>query len=262
MQEEPGEDDGEEGRGQFAMLKKVGIKVKDDQSGALMHNKFVIFDKQVVWTGSTNLTVNDNFRNNNNVIVIKSPEVALMYEREFAEMWAGLFGPTSPSMANQQSITLDGSPIQILFASEDKAMNYLIPLVKSAKQNIRIMAFSFTHDKLGEAVLGRAKAGVDVNVIFETSGSKTKYSELTRLYCAKLPVRQDGNPGNFHHKVIVIDDEIVVTGSLNFSENADESNDENVVVITNRAIAALYVQEFERRWAEAREPDAESITCP
>jgi phosphatidylserine/phosphatidylglycerophosphate/cardiolipin synthase-like enzyme len=253
--------DGEEGHGQFAMLKKAGIKVKDDQSSALMHNKFVIFDKQMVWTGSSNLTVNGNFRNNNNVIVIKSPEVAAMYEREFAEMWAGQFGPTSPSTANQQSTTLDGTPIQVLFAPEDKVMNYLVLLVKSAKKDIAIMAFSFTHDKLGEAVMGRAKAGVDVNVIFETSGSKTRYSELTSLYCARVPVRQDGNPGTFHHKVIVIDDEIVVTGSLNFSASADEDNDENVVVVTNRAIAALYLQEFERRWVEAREPDAESITC-
>ncbi|MBN1886918.1 MAG: hypothetical protein JW850_02975 [Thermoflexales bacterium] len=253
--------DGEAGRRQFAMLKKAGIKVKDDQNSALMHNKFVIFDQQVVWTGSSNLTTNGNFRNNNNVIVIKSPQVALMYEREFAEMWAGQFGPTSPSTANQQSLTIDGTSIQVLFAPEDKVMNYLIPLVKSAEKNIRVMAFSFTHDKLGEAVLGRSKAGVDVAVIFETSGSKTRYSELTRLYCARVPVRQDGNPGTFHHKVIVIDEEIVVTGSLNFSESADTSNDENVVVITNRTIAALYLQEFERRWAEAGEPDAESITC-
>jgi phosphatidylserine/phosphatidylglycerophosphate/cardiolipin synthase-like enzyme len=84
---------------------------------------------------------------------------------------------------------------------------------------------------------------------------------LTRLFCADVPVRQDGNPGTFHHKVIVIDGETVVTGSLNFSENADSSNDENVVIIQNRAIAARYLEEFERRWQEANDPDPNDLTC-
>jgi phosphatidylserine/phosphatidylglycerophosphate/cardiolipin synthase-like enzyme len=76
-----------------------------------------------------------------------------------------------------------------------------------------------------------------------------------------VAVRQDGNPRTFHHKVFVIDDKIVVTGSLNFSNNADDSNDENVVVVTNTDIATLYLQEFERRWAEATEPDAADMNC-
>mgnify|MGYP000122185702 CR=1 FL=1 len=251
--------DEEKGHGQFAMLKAAGIEVRDDGRSALMHNKFWIFDGQIVWTGSTNVTKNCNFRNNNNVIVLKSPQVAAIYEREFDEMWAGQFGPRSPSTADQQSVVIEGTPIQILFASEDKAISHLIPLVEAAQKDIRIMAFSFTHDALGKAVLARAQAGVDVQSIFETRGSETAYSELTILFCAGYPARQDGNPGTFHHKVLVIDDEIVVTGSLNFSDNADTGNDENVVIITNKEIATLYLQEFERRWAEATVPT--KITC-
>jgi phosphatidylserine/phosphatidylglycerophosphate/cardiolipin synthase-like enzyme len=74
-------------------------------------------------------------------------------------------------------------------------------------------------------------------------------------------VRQDGNPRTFHHKVFLIDDEIVITGSLNFSENADDSNDENVVIVANGDIAAQYLGEFERRWAEAEEPDRADMNC-
>lgn len=255
------EADVEEGHGQFAMLKKAGIQVKDDGRGALMHNKFWVFDGKRVWTGSTNVTQNCNFRNNNNVIVIHLPEVAAMFEREFQEMWDGEFGPTSPSTANEQQVTIEGTPLQILFASEDKAISQIIPLIKGAKRSIRFMAFSFTHGDLGAAVLAGARAGVDVQGIFETRGSETEYSQLPPLYCAKVPVRQDGNPGTFHHKVFVIDEQIVVTGSLNFSDNADESNDENVVIVTNKEIAALYLQEFERRWAEATEPKAADMKC-
>jgi phosphatidylserine/phosphatidylglycerophosphate/cardiolipin synthase-like enzyme len=236
--------DEDEGHGQFAMLERAGIEVKDDGRSALMHNKFIIFDGQTVWTGSTNLTQNGNFRNNNNVIVIRSTKVAEMFEREFSEMWEdGEHGPKSPSTVELQSTRIDGTPVQ------------------GAQKSIRFMAFSFTHDELGAAVLERAEAGVDVAGIFETRGSETEYSELAPLFCAGVPVRQDGNPGTFHHKVIIIDEQIVITGSLNFSENADESNDENVVILTNSDIAKQYLLEFERRWAEAKAPDKADMNC-
>jgi phosphatidylserine/phosphatidylglycerophosphate/cardiolipin synthase-like enzyme len=160
-----------------------------------------------------------------------------------------------------QSTVVGRTPVQVLFAAEDEAISHLVPLVEGAQESIRIMAFSFTHDALGEAVLQRAQKGVDVMGIFETRGSETEYSELTILYCAKVPVRQDGNPGTFHHKVIVIDERILITGSLNFSNNADESNDENVVVIESKTISDKYLQEFDRRWDEAKDPDPGDIQC-
>jgi len=255
------EADEEEGHGQFEMLEDAGIPIKDDHRGALMHNKFWIFDGATVWTGSTNITKNGNFRNNNNVIVIDSTRLAAIYEREFEEMWSDEFGPTSSSTLGQQTVTVNGTPIQALFAPEDEVVAQLAPLIESAQSKIRFMAFSFTHDDLGEAVLARANAGVDVRGIFETRGSETEYSEMPRLYCADVPVRQDGNPGTFHHKVFVIDEKIVVTGSLNFSNNADESNDENVLIITNADIAAQYLSEFEARWAEAEPPDPADMSC-
>ena len=88
------------------------------------------------------------------------------------------------------------------------------------------MAFSFTHDGLGDAVLERARDGCQVRGIFEARGSNTPFSELRRFYRANLSMRQDGNPRCFHHKVFILDERIVVTGSFNFSVNANESNDE------------------------------------
>jgi phosphatidylserine/phosphatidylglycerophosphate/cardiolipin synthase-like enzyme len=248
----------------FPKMEDGGVGVKDDGRSALMHNKFWIFDGEVVWTGSTNITQNGMFRNNNNVIVIHSPELAAIYENEFQEMWSlGEFGTTSTSSPlAEQHVVINGTDIQALFAAEDEAMQYIIPLVENAKHQIVFMAFSFTQEELGQAMLQRAENGVEVTGIFEKRGSETEYSRLTPFYCAGLKMRQDGNPGTFHHKVIIIDGEIVITGSLNFSENADSSNDENVLVIKNKDIAALYLEEFDRRWSEGEEPDPGDITCP
>lgn len=255
------EADEEEGHGQFAMLEEAGIEVQDDGRSALMHNKFWIFDEAIVWTGATNITVNGIFKNNNNVIVLYSPAVASIYEQEFAEMWGGEFGPRSPSTVDDQTASIEGTDVQVFFAAEDDVVSHLVPMIAEAQQSIRFMAFSFTHDDLGEAMLERAEAGVDVQGIFETRGSETEESEMRRLYCADVPVRQDTNPTSFHHKVIVIDDEWVITGSLNFSQNADTSNDENVVVIAHKDIAAEFLAEFETRWEESEDPEAVDMDC-
>jgi len=254
--------DEEPGHGQFAMLKKAGIEVRSDNRTALMHNKFWIFDGKILWTGSTNITENGIFKQNNNTIVIHSPELATMYEREFQEMWDGKFGPTSPSQLNDQTMVLNGSQIAVIFTSEDPALEKaIIPIVKSAKKSIRFLAFSFTDYPLADAMSQRAQAGVDVAGVFEKTGSETEASELKTLMCRKIPVRQDGNPSFLHDKVIVVDERIVITGSLNFSTNAEESNDENVIIIDNAEIARLYMQEFERVWNLASDPEIETIAC-
>lgn len=255
------EADEEEDHGQFAMLEKAGIKIKDDARSGLMHDKFWIFDDKTVWTGSTNITVNGMFRNNNNVIVIESPDVATMYEREFQEMWAGEFGRTSTSTVDQQSTVVQGTPVEVLFAGEDHVSDRLAELLDTAQGSIRFMAFSFTDEQMGETILSRASTEVKVQGIFETRGSETEYSEMPKFYCAGLAVRQDGNPRTFHHKVLIIDNKTVVTGSYNFSKNADESNDENLVIMTNADIAAAYIAEFERRWTEAKIPEAADMNC-
>lgn len=123
------------------------------------------------------------------------------------------------------------------------------------------MAFSFTHDGLGAAMRERVAAGVEVSGIFETFGSETIYSEMAPLYCAGADVRQDGNAGMFHHKVMIVDDTVVVTGSLNFSDHAAGGNDENILMLADAGIAGLYLEEFDRRWAEARPLAPADVDC-
>jgi len=254
--------DEEPGHGQFAMLQAAGIEVRSDTRSALMHNKFWIFDGQSVWTGSTNITENGIFKQNNNVVFIKSPELAVIYEREFQEMWDGQFGPRSPSTLDDQVAVVNGSRIVVVFTSEDPALeNAVIPIVQSATRSIRFLAFSFTDYPLADAMSQRWKAGVDVAGVFEKVGSETEAAELRTLMCRSVPVRQDGNPSFLHDKVIVVDDRIVITGSLNFSTNAEESNDENVIIIDNAEIARLYLQEFDRVWNLASDPEIATIAC-
>ena len=227
-------------------LELAGIPIVDDERTALMHNKFMIMDGITVWLGSMNYTMNGVYRNNNNAVSLRSRRAVEAYQAEFNEMFERHeFGPRSDD-SNTGNFTQDGVPIQIYFASENEVIDVLLNEVGNARSSIRFMTFSFTRDDLGNALLERASAGVDVQGVFETTGSETEFSEMPRLLCAGLDVRQDGNRGILHHKVFIIDGSTVITGSFNYSDNAVQSNDENVLIIRDGDIANLYTDEFLR----------------
>ena len=127
---------------------------------------------------------------------------------------------------------------------------------KQAQQSIHFMAFSFTNDPIGQAMRARARAGVSVQGVFETTGSETQYSEYGKLRRAGIDVLQDGNPYVMHHKVIVIDGRTVIFGSFNFSNNADRDNDENLLIVDDPTMAQAFVAEVGRVVATARNPPA------
>lgn len=239
----------------------AGIPVVTDTRSALMHNKFMILDSTIVWTGSWNYTINDTYRNNNNAIALRSQLAVQNYQTEFNEMFIdGRFGPTSPVNTPRAEFLQDGTAIGVYFSPEDDVIGKITASLQAAQHQIRFMTFSFTVDPIAQVLLSRAEDGVDVEGIFERTGSETQFSKLRPLFCAGLFVRQDGNPFVLHHKVFIIDGTTVLSGSFNVSANATDSNDENLISITDPDLAAQYLAEFDRRWAEASIPT--NLTCP
>ena len=240
---------------QMEQLRTAGIPVVDDDRSALMHNKFIVIDSIEVWAGSMNFTENGVYRNNNNLIHITSAELAANYTVEFEEMFLdGSFGPTSPSNTPSDRLNINGVSVENYFSPEDDVLDHIRAQVARADTSIHFMSFSFTLDDLGDVMLDRAANGVEVVGIFEVRGANTQFSECPRMLSQGLDVRLDGNPGTFHHKVIIIDGEVLITGSFNFSNNAIQSNDENLLIIHDSTLAALYEAEFAARLAEAQLP--------
>jgi phosphatidylserine/phosphatidylglycerophosphate/cardiolipin synthase-like enzyme len=238
-----------------SQLISAGIPVVDDERNALMHDKFMILDSTVVWTGSWNYTINDTFRNNNNALALRTQLAVQDYQAEFNEMFEQKrFGGGSPSDTPNASFTQNGTPIQVYFGSEDQVVPAILSTVNAAQHTLHFMAFSFTLDDVGKAIEARAAAGVQVQGIFEKTGSQTEFSELRPLLCAGLNTRQDGNRYVLHHKVFIIDGTTVIAGSFNFTTSARDANDENMLIIQDADLAAQYEAEFARRWAEAQTP--------
>ena len=234
-------------------LKAAGIPVLGDRREGLMHDKFTVIDHLEVWAGSMNYTLSDTYRNNNNLVRLRSARLAEDYTAEFEEMFVGdHFGPGSPADTSYSQLAVDGTDLEVYFSPEDGAAVRLVDLVQAAQESVYFLAYSFTQDELAEALLERSQAGVNVSGVMEARQVESNTGSDYELFRdAGLDVRLDGNPNNMHHKVLIIDGRTVVTGSYNFSRSAEERNDENTLVIHNPEIAALFLGEFQRLFTAA-----------
>jgi phosphatidylserine/phosphatidylglycerophosphate/cardiolipin synthase-like enzyme len=231
-------------------LKEAGIDVLGDRHENLMHDKFVVIDQHEVWTGSMNFTTGGGYLDNNNLIRLRSSILGEDYTHEFEQMFVDdHFGAEKKSGTPNPTVTVNGSLIEVYFSPEDGTLEHILDAVNSAQKSIDFMAYSFTSDDLAQALIERANAGVTVQGIFDKDQyHSNEGTEFDTLRNAGIDVWLDGNPRLMHHKVIIIDQQVVITGSYNFSNNAEHYNDENTLIIHNRDIAAQYMIEFQQNY--------------
>jgi phosphatidylserine/phosphatidylglycerophosphate/cardiolipin synthase-like enzyme len=235
-------------RSELQELQAAGIPIRGDERQALMHNKFTVIDQHEVWTGSVNLTVSDMYFNRNNVIHISSTELAANYTAEFEEMFTnGLFGDSSPASTGSL-MRVNDRPIESFFSPDAGVMGRMVELIGEAEYYVAVLAFSLTSDALAEALLEASERGVVVTVVMdEEQALNNDGGEYERL-SGNLPLVLDAEDGNLHHKVIVIDNTIVIAGSYNFSNNAERRNDENTLIIHDAFVAMEYLEENDLIW--------------
>ena len=142
--------------------------------------------------------------------------------------------------------------LMFIFSPDDGVQKSFVELIENAQENIYFMAFSFTADEIGDAIRARAQDGVVVKGVMEddqvNSNTGTEFDPFMQ---AGLDILRDGNDGQMHHKVVIIDESIVILGSYNFSNSAETRNDENLLVIYNLEIADQFIEEFQRVYKQA-----------
>ena len=230
-------------------LKRAGVTVVPDNRPAIMHNKFVVVDAKSIWTGSYNFTVNGTRKNDNNALILESPEIAACYLSKFNEYIEGKFGLKARQKTFRGRVVLGRMPVIVAFSPADGVRNILLDELSHAKNSVKLMAFSFTDQEMANRLGELAKKGVSVKCLFDYGQANSKYSQDSYLRGCGVKIKLSPNrSGKMHHKVILIDDETVITGSYNYSKNAERSNDENILILKNKDIAAKYVKEFKRCW--------------
>jgi phosphatidylserine/phosphatidylglycerophosphate/cardiolipin synthase-like enzyme len=233
--------------------------------GHLMHSKYVLRDATMpgqstaVWTGSTNFTDDAWTRQENNIVTIASPTMAASYREDFDAMWsaqaitgAGKGEGGSATLADQSGVTWD-------FCPGDGAVinNVLARRISTATSRITVAAMVLTSPDVLRALVASINRGIPVNGIYdggqmdpivrrwqEHPGDAQVLSDwsLVSAHLARktsTPYQSNGTHDFMHLKVLVSDD-LVTTGSYNFSANA-ERNAENQITLTSADTVAAYV---------------------
>ncbi len=125
----------------------------------------------------------------------------------------------------------------------------LIQRINAAQKTIDVAIYSFTLDSVSDALIAAHQRGVSVRVLFDSGQASSEYSEDEKLAKAGILVkRMNLEKGIMHNKYLVIDSQLVGTGSFNYSQNASQFNRENLVFISNPETAQQFEKDFERLW--------------
>lgn len=144
-------------------------------------------------------------------------------------------------------------PWQVCFTPGEECADLIVSEIGKAKRTVHVQAYSFTSEPIAKALISAKKRGVDVRVILDHSQRTEKYSGADTLANAGIPVFIDDRHAIAHNKVIVLDEETVITGSFNFTKAAQEKNAENVLVLHDRELARKYLENW-RAHAEHSKP--------
>jgi len=248
------------GRSNFQTLRDAGIPVIDDQQPGLMNNKFIVIDHSQVWTGSVDYNVSGVFREYNAVIRVNSQEIAADYTKEFDEMFVNSqFGRLVVPETPYPSVIIQGTQVDVLFSPDDFVVDRLRLLLGGAQQSIYFLAYSFGSNDLGNIIREKAAQGIVVGGVLESdqvnseAANPNQVEELNLFRQAGLDIRLDGNTEVMNHKIMIIDGRIVVMGSYDFTNRAENENDENVLIIYDEKIAQKFMEEFERVQSHAQQ---------
>lgn len=201
-----------------------------------------------------NLTDSGTYEDNNMMMRIRSVKVAENFTKEFEEMYVDdKFGDNIAAETPNPRVTVDGTPIDTYFSPDDGVQAVLVDILGAARESIYFMAFSFTADELGDAIRERAQSGVTVAGVMDEDQVKSNAgTEFDPFNQAGLDVYRDGNPGQMHHKIIIVDEETIIFGSYNFTNSAETRNDETLMVVYNEQITAYFLAEFQRVYGQTK----------
>jgi phosphatidylserine/phosphatidylglycerophosphate/cardiolipin synthase-like enzyme len=295
-------------RDSISMLKNAKIPYLDDRAdgssgSGLMHHKFVVIDGTIIVVTSANFTMSDihgdftapmTTGNKNNALRIESPEVAKLFTEEFELMWKDkLFGSKKPHrpvrslMVGDVLVDVKFSPDSSEVEWKDTSNGVIGNSLNQAQKSADMALFVFAEPELSNLLETKHNQNVEVQVLIDPSFAYRDYSAALDMWgyvstqdCRignsrpwAKPISTVGVPNLvkgdlLHHKFGVADSSVVITGSHNWSNSANRTNDETLLVIHSPIVGAHYQREFDRLFDDAQLGITEKVklkaktTCP
>jgi phosphatidylserine/phosphatidylglycerophosphate/cardiolipin synthase-like enzyme len=158
---------------------------------------------------------------------------------------ASVLPPAPAPSSPVPSTATSPSSTTVCFTPGGHCTDQIIEVLSGAKRSILVQAYSFTSAPIAKALLEAHKRGVRVEALLDKSQRNEKYSSADFLANQGVPTKIDANHAIAHNKVMIIDGEVVITGSFNFTKAAQEKNAENVLIIRDKPLADQYTQNWQ-----------------
>lgn len=140
--------------------------------------------------------------------------------------------------------------IDVYFSPRGGATEAIVTEIKNAKKEILVQAYSFTSVPIAKALVEAKKRGIRIEAVLDKSQRSEKYSSADFIAHAGIPTYIDDKHAIAHNKIIIIDRQVLITGSFNFTKAAEERNAENLLIIKVvekfgiMTLAEKYIQNF------------------
>jgi hypothetical protein len=254
--------------------------IKRPATSALMHNKFFVFDFRNntnaancwVWTGSANVTQQQFYNDLNNVIEVQDRTLAAIYTREFEEMWGSAvdlpiasrskFGNTKTDNV-PHILNVNGTRMEAYFSPGDNGSSQIQNMITNyTDYDVFFSILAFTDFNISNRMKSKRTTGKNIRGVFDRDTASGVCTEISGhgQYAWNPPGDvvidyAETNGGYlYHHKYMIIDplnansNPVLETGSFNYSNAANNDNDENFVMVFSPRVANLYLQEWYKRY--------------
>lgn len=135
--------------------------------------------------------------------------------------------------------------------------------IKKAKHEVLIQAYSFTSKPIAQALVEAKGRRVDVEILLDRSNERETYTELAHLIEQGIKPLIDAHHAIAHNKVMLIDRRTIITGSFNFTHQAESENAENLLVIKGHPeLMKSYRESYMTHKAHCQVPSAKPVAAP
>lgn len=254
---------------QNALLRSAAW-VRSDFNPSIFHQKFIIRDNSALLAGSTNFTDTGTTTNLNHVIIIEDEAVAKIYSKEFREIRQGHFGKLDEGHdPKPPQAVVSKIPIRILFAPDHSPEMDIMKQMLKAERRIDFAIFTFAESSgIDDTMQVIARNGIKIRGVLDGKAANHKWAashhlvgkpniELYRAKQKSKPAESRQKLGKLHHKLMVIDERVIIAGSFNYTGPANRLNDENVIMLgdldpaspsaeAQKGLARYAIKEIER----------------
>jgi phosphatidylserine/phosphatidylglycerophosphate/cardiolipin synthase-like enzyme len=241
---------------QLVKLLRGAVDSKIDFNPKIFHQKFIIRDPgqpgAAVLTGSANFTTTDTHRSLNHIVIFHHDGVVTAYQTEFDQLWDGIFGARSPKLTTNDpfKFIIEGTEVQIAFSPDNNPERRIVNEILKAQNTAHLLMFTFAKSTtIDDALKSRLQLGTfTVRGVLDSGQSAQQFSPHLELIQTGAKFRKDTLPqnGKLHHKLLVLDGQVLIGGSFNYTGPANQFNDENLFIIRHAAVAQHFRAEVDR----------------